>query len=75
VLELFSFPSPPPRLTQPEACGLRHLAFEVDDIEGTNAYLKTHGYNPEVIRKDEHTNKRFMFMQDPDGLPIEFYER
>ena len=75
VLELFSFPSPPPRPTQPEACGLRHLAFEVDDIEGTQAYLKTHGYQPESIRKDEHTHKRFMFMNDPDGLPIEFYER
>jgi glyoxylase I family protein len=75
VLELFSFPSPPPRPSFPEACGLRHLAFEVDDIEGTNAFLKTHGYNPEAIRKDEHTHIRFMFMQDPDGLPIEFYER
>lgn len=75
VLELFSFPTPPARLSYPEACGLRHLAFEVDDIEGTKAYLKTHGYNPEAIRKDEHTHKRFMFMQDPDGLPIEFYER
>lgn len=75
ILELFSFPTPPARLSYPEACGLRHLAFEVDDIEGTQAYLKTQGYNPEPIRKDEHTHKRFMFMQDPDGLPIEFYER
>ncbi len=75
VLELFSFPNPPKRPTQPEACGLRHLAFEVDDIEGTLAYLKTNGFKVENIRKDEHTHKRFMFMSDPDDLPIEFYER
>lgn len=75
VLELFSFPNPPQRPTQPEACGLRHLAFEVDDIEGTLAYLKTNGFKVENIRKDEHTHKRFMFMHDPDDLPIEFYEK
>lgn len=32
-IELFSFPNPPKRVNNPEARGLRHLAFEVDDIE------------------------------------------
>ncbi len=75
ILELFSFPSPPPRSSYPEAAGLRHLAFETDDIETTVAYFKTMGIAIEPIRTDEHTHKRFTFIQDPDGLPIEFYER
>lgn len=73
-LELFSFTNPPARITQPEACGLRHLALEVADISETHRYLAAHGYNPESIRKDEYTGKRFFFSFDPDNLPIEFYE-
>lgn len=75
IIELFSFPNPPHRMSQPEATGLRHLAFEVDDIEATVAYVKTNGYDIEPIRTDEHTHKRYTFMKDPDDLPIEFYER
>ena len=75
VVELFSFPSPPPRVTRPEAAGLRHLAFEVDDIIETVQELDAMGVEHEEVRTDEYTGKRFLFFQDPDGLPIEVYER
>lgn len=74
VVELFSFPSPPPRVTHPEAAGLRHLAFEVDDIAETIQELDALGVLHEQVRTDEYTGKRFFFFQDPDGLPIEVYE-
>lgn len=74
VVELFSFPSPPPRVTHPEAAGLRHLAFEVDDIAETIQELDALGGSHEQVRTDEYTGKRFFFFQDPDGLPIEVYE-
>ena len=75
VIELFSFPSPPPRVTHPEAAGLRHLAFEVDSIDGAVHELDALGISHEQVRTDEFTGKRFLFFQDPDGLPIEVYER
>lgn len=75
VVELFSFPSPLPRVTRPEAAGLRHLAFEVDDIIETVQELDAMGVEHEEVRTDEYTGKRFLFFQDPDGLPIEVYER
>jgi len=75
VIELFSFPSPPPRVSRPEAAGLRHLAFSVDDIEAIVARLATFNVAAEPIRTDEFTGKRFTFISDPDGLPIEFYEQ
>lgn len=74
-IELFSFPDPPARPSRPEAVGLRHLAFEVDNIDEAVAAVKTHGVAVEPIRVDEHTVKRFTFFADPDGLPIEFYEK
>ena len=74
VIELFSFPNPPQRSTQPEAVGLRHLAFEVDNIEQVAAHLKSNGVQPEPIRVDEYTGKKFLFFFDPDGLPLELYE-
>lgn len=74
-IELFSFPSPPHRVTQPEACGLRHLAFEVDDIEEAVCELKSQGVEVESIRIDEITGKKFTFFQDPDNLPLEIYQR
>lgn len=73
-LELFSFPNPPKRISRPEALGLRHIAFEVDNIEETIRYLKKESLNPEPIRTDEFTGKKFTFISDPDDLPIEFYE-
>ena len=72
-LELFSFPDPPPRPTRPEACGLRHLAFEVDDIEAEITRLEQHGVILEPVRIDPYTDRRFTFFADPDGLPLELY--
>ena len=74
-IELFSFPNPPKRVSQPEACGLRHLAFEVDNIEMSRNFLISYNIDCEIIRTDEFTNKRFFFITDPDNLPIEFYEK
>ena len=73
-LELFSFPSPPPRPSYPEACGLRHLALATSDLEASVALLKRRGARPEPIRVDEFTGARFTFFADPDGTPIELYE-
>ena len=75
LIELFSFPNPPGRPSTPEATGLRHLAFEVDNLESVIAHLETHHIYVEPIRTDEMTNKRFTFTADPDKLPIEFYEK
>ena len=74
-VELFSFPDPPPRVSRPEACGLRHLAFEVNDLTRATEWLIENGVGVEPIRVDEYTGKRFTFFADPDDLPLEFYER
>lgn len=74
-IELFSFPEPALRPSRPEAAGLRHLAFEVNDIEQATSAVNTHGVVTETVRIDEFTGKRFTFFADPDGLPIEFYEK
>lgn len=73
-IELFSFSNPPQRPTTPEACGLRHLAFAVDDIEQTVIELQSQGIEVENIRIDEITGKKFTFFKDPDNLPLEIYE-
>ncbi len=70
-VELFSFPDSPPRPSYPEACGLRHLAFEVADVEQAKRELEAAGWAVEPIRLDEFTGKDFTFLADPDGLPIE----
>jgi glyoxylase I family protein len=74
VIELFSFPNPPARTSRPEACGLRHLAFEVENVEKTKLDLENKGIISEPIRIDEFTGKKFTFFEDPDGLPLEIYE-
>lgn len=74
IIELFSFPEPPKRPSRPEACGLRHLAFSVTNLDAVVAQLAQHGVQTEPIRMDEFTQKRFTFLADPDGLPIELYE-
>ena len=74
-VELFSFPDPPPRPSDPEACGLRHLAFAVADLDAAAAHLNRHAAAVEPVRVDEHTGKQFTFFADPDGLPLELYER
>ena len=75
ILELFSFPNPPKRPSRPESTGLRHLAFEVEDLEKMIAHCSSHDIPAEPIRVDEFTQKRFTFIADPDDLPIEFYEK
>ncbi|WP_019832460.1 SMU1112c/YaeR family gloxylase I-like metalloprotein [Sphingomonas sp. PR090111-T3T-6A] len=74
-IELFSFPDPPARVSRPEACGLRHLALSVADLDAAVAHLTAHGVACEAVRVDEYTGRRFTFFADPDGLPLELYER
>lgn len=73
-VELFSFPDAPPRASRPEAQGLRHLAFVVDDVAHCKQALEARGVEVEPIRVDEYTGRRFTFFADPDGLPLELYE-
>jgi glyoxylase I family protein len=73
-IELFSMDEAPERLTRPEACGLRHLAFYVDNIEEIIAELNSKDIETEPIRIDEYTGKKFTFFNDPDGLPLELHE-
>jgi glyoxylase I family protein len=74
AIELFSFPDPPQRTSRPEASGLRHLAFEVTNLDQAVNELHQKGVATEPIRTDEYTGKRFTFFTDPDHLPLEFYE-
>ncbi len=74
VIELFSFPDSPERPSRPEACGLRHLAFSVESVQEKRQELMQKGLACEDIRVDEFTGKEFFFTQDPDQLPLEFYE-
>ncbi len=74
VIELFSFPDPPERPSRPEAQGLRHLAFSVDNLDAVVSDLQSKNIAVEPVRIDEYTGKRFTFIADPDKLPIEFYE-
>jgi glyoxylase I family protein len=75
VIELFSFQNAPERISRPEARGLRHLAFQVTDLNEAINHLRVHGVEAEPIRLDEFTGKRFTFFSDPDNLPMEFYEQ
>ena len=75
TIELFSFPMPPERISRPEAAGLRHLAFEVNSVEEVINQLKAENILAEPIRVDEITAKKYTFIADPDGLPIEFYQK
>jgi glyoxylase I family protein len=74
-IELFSFVGCPERASYPEALGLRHLAFAVEDIEHCKQYLIAQNIEVEDIRVDEYTNKKYTFFSDPDGLPLELYEQ
>ncbi len=73
-LEIFAEPNPPQRITRPEACGLRHLAFRVEDIMAVVDELEKLGIECEPIRYDAYTQKRMTFFFDPDGLPLELHE-
>jgi glyoxylase I family protein len=74
IIELFSFPNSPKRLSHPEAQGLRHLAFAVDNITDMIIKLNSKGIKTEDIRIDPQTGKKFTFFSDPDDLPLELYE-
>ena len=74
VLELFVKPEAPQRVTDPEAMGLRHLAFRVEDIEPAVAWLNGMGIETEPVREDKVNGGRFTFFKDPDGLPLELHE-
>ncbi|EGQ8355444.1 VOC family protein [Vibrio cholerae] len=73
-IELFSFPNAPERPSFPEAQGLRHLAFVVDDVAEIKTQLEQQGVSVEPIRIDEYTGKAYTFFADPDGLPLELYQ-
>jgi glyoxylase I family protein len=74
IIELFSFPAAGERPSQPEAKGLRHLAFTVNNIDKAIEWLNKKEVITEPVRTDEYTGKRFTFFTDPDGLPLELYE-
>ena len=74
VLELFIKPNYPERVNNPEAKGLRHLAFHVENIEPAVAWLNSLGIETEPIREDKCNGGRFTFFKDPDGLPLELHE-
>jgi glyoxylase I family protein len=73
-IELFSFPDYRERGSYPEAKGLRHLAFAVDNVEAAAAELQAKGVPIEPVRIDELTQKKFVFFTDPNGQPLELYE-
>ena len=73
-LEIFAEENPPKRVNRPEACGLRHLAFCVDNVEQTMNELAEAGIECEPIRVDSYTGKKMTFFHDPDGLPLELHE-
>lgn len=74
-IELFIMPNPPARVTRPEACGLRHIAFETEDLDAAVHWLEDSGISVEPIRIDPYTGSRFTFFFDPDGLPLELKEK
>lgn len=74
IIELFSFPNPPARISRPEATGLRHLAFATDNIEQAIDDLRRNRVETEPVRVDEYTGRKFTFFSDPDNLPLELYE-
>lgn len=73
-LELFIMKDAPERFTTPEARGLRHLAFRVEDVEETVKQLNLKGIETEPVRMDDYTHEKMTFFKDPDGLPLEIHE-
>ena len=68
ALEIFIDPKHPERVTEPEAKGLRHIAFSVENLEEVMKAVKC-----EEIKTDWF-GRRFTFTKDPDGQPIELTE-
>lgn len=73
-IELFIIKNAPKRPSYPEALGLRHLAFYVEDVEAMVTQLNKKGIKTEPIRIDDYTHKKMTFFFDPDGLPLEIHE-
>ena len=73
-IELFSFPNNPSRKSYPEACGLRHIAFRLLNMDEFIEYLTSQNIQVEEVQIDKNTGKRYTFFHDPDGLPLELYE-
>ena len=71
VLEVFQRSDAPARHFSPEAYGLRYLALNVDDVDEILAILKD--YDCQQIRVDGN-GRRFVFVNDPEGQPVEFLE-
>ena len=74
TLEVFIRPDAPQRVNNPEAMGLRHLAFRVEDAEAAAAWLNSRGIETEPVREDPYNGGKFTFFRDPDGLPLEIHE-
>ena len=74
VLELFIKADAPQRVNDPEALGLRHLAFRVENMDEAVAWLNSRGVETEPVRNDTINGGRFTFFKDPDGLPLELHE-
>ena len=74
TIEVFIKPNYPERVTNPEAKGLRHLAFHVEDVPAAARWLNQMGIETEPIREDLVNGGRFTFFKDPDGLPLEIHE-
>ena len=74
TLEVFIRPDAPQRVNNPEAMGLRHLAFRVEDAEAAAAWLNSRGIETEPVREDPYNGGKFTFFKDPDGLPLEIHE-
>ena len=74
VLELFIKADAPQRVDNPEALGLRHLAFHVENMEEAVAWMSARGVETEPVREDKINGGRFTFFRDPDGLPLELHE-
>ena len=73
-LEIFAIPGAPERPSYPEARGLRHLAFRVENIEEAVRDLEARGIPCEPVRWDRYSEKRMTFFRDSDGLPFELHE-
>ena len=74
TLEVFIRPDAPQRVNNPEAMGLRHLAFRVEDAEAAAQWLHSRGIETEPVREDPYNGGKFTFFRDPDGLPLEIHE-
>lgn len=81
TVELLEYKSPPSETTAPlnsNNIGASHVAFLVENIEGTKAELEARGvtFFSEVNVVDEGVlaGWRWVYFADPDGYPLELVE-